>query len=208
MARTGDPGVPVMPAWTHDGTKITYVSCSQVVDARANLGPGDLYTIPYAAGAGGTATKVPGASAAEYEENYPSYSPDDQFLSFTRVPAGSNMLFSASKEVFVVPAGGGAAVRLAANDPPACLGRPSPGIWNSFAKWGPDIGVDGDGNRYYWLVFSSKRLGTPRSTLYLTAFIVSPGGATRSTGAVYLWNQPDEDNHTPAWERLKTPPIQ
>jgi hypothetical protein len=28
-----------------------------------------------------------------------------------------------------------------------------------------------------------------------------------SYAAIYLWNQPDEDNHTPAWDLFKTPPV-
>jgi hypothetical protein len=203
LARTGDPGIPAMATWSHSGTSITYASVKTMVDARPSRGPGDLYTVPYANGAGGTAVKVPGASTAEYEENYPSYSPDDQFLSFTRVPKDDEMLFSANKEVFVVPSAGGTPIRLAANDPPACVGRPSPGVWNSFAKWSPDVGLDDGGTRYYWQVFSSKRDGTGRSKLYLSALVVPPSGAPMTTGAIDLWNQPDEDNHTPSWDRIK-----
>lgn len=207
LARTGDTGIPLFPTWSHDGKNVVYVSCGQEVDARADLGPADLYSIPFAAKAGGAATKLPGAATAEFEENYPSYSPDDAFIAFTRVPAGGNMLFNDKKEVVVVPAAGGTATRLVANDPPACTGKASPGVYNSFAKWAPSVGKDVAGNRYYWLVFSSKREGSGLNKLYLTPLRVDTTGAVKSFGSIYLWNQPEEDNHTPAWDLFKTPPI-
>ncbi len=207
LARTGDTGAPVFPTWSHDGKTVTYVSCKQLVDARADLGPGDLYSIPFAGKAGGAATKVPGASTAEFEENYPAYAPDDAYLAFARVPAGGNMLFNESKEVMVIPAAGGTAKRLEANDPPACSGKKSPGVSNSFPKWAPVAQTDTKGDRWYWLVFSSKRDGTGRSKLYLTPYVVHKDGSSTGYAAIYLWNQPDEDNHTPAWDLFKTPPV-
>ena len=207
LARTGDPGGAVFPTWSHDGKNITYVCCSRLVDARADLGPGDLYTIPFAAKAGGAATKLAGASTAEFEENYPSYSPDDAFVSFTRVPAGGNMLFNDAKEVLVVPSTGGTATRLAANDPPACSGKKSPGVSNSFPKWAPVAQTDEHGDRWYWLVFSSKRDGSGKSKLFLSPVVVKKDGSIATYAAIYLWNQPDEDNHTPAWDLFKTPPV-
>jgi hypothetical protein len=212
LARNGDTGIPLFPTWSRDGSTIAYVSAGMMIDARAEKGPADLYTIPYAGKAGGTATKIPGASTAEFEENYPAFSPDDAFLTFTRVPAGEGMLFNAKKEVFVVPSKGGTAVRLEANDPPACTGEKSPGIWNSFSKWAPEASTDVDGNRYYWIVFSSKRLPATgeaggSNRLYLTLFLVTKSGETRSSGAIYLWNQPNEDNHSPAWDVFRTPPV-
>jgi hypothetical protein len=213
LARTGDPGgVAMVPTWAHDGQHITYVSCSREVDARPDLGPADLYTIPYNNRQGGPAVQVGGASTAEYEENYPSYSPDDAYLAFTRVPKGDNMLFSANKEVLVVPAGGGQAVRLAANDPPACTNVKSPGVWNSFAKWAPAVTTTG-GRSYYWVVFSSKRASLysgaspAKSKLYLSPVVVETDGSVKTYAAIYLWIQgDDEDNHTPAWDVFKTAP--
>jgi hypothetical protein len=215
LARTGDTGgVAMAPTWSHDGDHVTYVSCAREVDARPDIGPADLYTIPYANRAGGAAVKVPGASTAEFEENYPAYSPDDKFLAFTRVPAGENMLFNAKKEVLVVPAAGGTAVRLNANDPPACTTVGSPGVWNSYAKWAPGATTTSGGRTYYWLVFSSKRTGlyppaqpSPTNKLFLTPVTVEKDGTITTYAALYLWLQGDtEDNHTPAWDVFNTPP--
>lgn len=51
-------------------------------------------------------------------EYYPSFSPDDAFVAFTRVAGNGNVYSNADAEVFVVPASGGSALRLAANDAP------------------------------------------------------------------------------------------
>ena len=59
------------------------------------------------------------------------------WLVFNRIPNDDNLYDQPAAEVFVVPATGGTATRLAANDPPACAGMTSPGITNSWGKWGP-----------------------------------------------------------------------
>jgi hypothetical protein len=48
-------------------------------------------------------------------------------------------------EVFILPAAGGTATRLAANDPPACTGKTSPGMTNSWPKWSPQAVTASDG---------------------------------------------------------------
>ena len=66
---------------------------------------------------------------------------DDKLIAFTRVPVGQEMFANPSAEMFVVPHQGDAkteAQRLAANDPPACSGKSSPGINNHWPKWSPD----------------------------------------------------------------------
>jgi hypothetical protein len=112
------------------------------------------------------------------------------------------------------------AIRLNANDPPACSGRSSPGInnhWPRFAPVAPAVG----GRTYYWLVFSTNHYGLPAVTatfnttttvvavsqLYITAIVV--GELTVTTyPAVYLWNQPqDRLNTTPAWQDLHIPAV-
>ncbi|GAC1542940.1 MAG: hypothetical protein NVS3B10_31380 [Polyangiales bacterium] len=74
-----------------------------------------------------------------------------------------------------------------------------------------EVGSDGRRTRpaiaNYWPVFSSKRDGSGSSKLFLAPFVVSPSGVVQPHGAVYLWNQPNEDNHTPAWDVFKTPPV-
>ncbi len=218
IARTGDTSSAGAPGWSHDGETIAYVSTTHFCDGRLGAGcdgvayaatsdPGstaDIYTVPYAGGAGGTATPVPGASDPTVQEYYPIFSPDDAWLAFDIIPNGLNMYDQPQAEVHVIPAAGGTATRLAANDPPACSGEKSPGITNSWPKWGP-LAQSVSGSTYYWLVFSSTRTGNPQ--LYVTGVVVT-GSEVATHGALYLWNQPaTENNHTPAWDAFKVPPI-
>jgi WD40-like Beta Propeller Repeat len=219
IARTGDPNSAGAPAWSHDGNTIAYVSTNHFCDGRLGAGcdgvtyngptdPGstaDIYTVPYANGAGGTATPLPGASSGAIQEYYPVFSPDDAFLAFCEAPNGDNMYDQADAEVYMIPSSGGTATRLAANDPPACSGKVSPGITNSWPKWGP-AALQANGSTYYWLVFSSTRSAAGNPQLYITSVVVT-GDAVHTHGSIYLWNQPaDENNHTPAWDTFKVPP--
>jgi hypothetical protein len=216
LARTGDSQLAGAPTWSHDGKTVVYVSTNRVCTGRlGNCTPqydsppdpgsrADLYSVPYAGGAGGTATPVPGASDPSLQEYYPSFSPDDQLLAFNRIPDDDNLYDQPAAELFVVPAAGGGPTRLAANDAPACSGLVSPGLTNSWGKWGPSV-QSANGETYYWLVFSSKRSGIPQ--LYLTSLVSAADGSLTTHGAILLWNQPAaEANHTPAWDAFKVPP--
>jgi WD40-like Beta Propeller Repeat len=218
MARNGDSQLAGAPAWSHDGTKIVYVSTNRVCTGRlGNCTPqytqpqdvgsrAALDTVPYAAGAGGAATPVPGASDSTSQSYYPSFSPDDQWILFNQIPNDDNMYDQPAAELFVVPAAGGTATRLAANDPAQCSGVVSPGITNSWGKWAPTA-LPANGGTYYWVVFSSKRMSsTPQ--LYIASLVVGADGTLTTHGAIYLWNQPaTEANHTPAWDTFKVPPV-
>ena len=51
-------------------------------------------------------------------------------------------------------------MRLAANDAAACQTTlASPGLTNDWPKWSPHA-ITANGKTYYWLTFSSKRIGT------------------------------------------------
>jgi hypothetical protein len=219
IARTGDPSSAGAPSWSHDGNTIAYVSTAHFCDGRLGAGcdgvtytsasdPGstaDLYTVPYAGGAGGAAKPIPGASDPSTQEYYPVFSPDDAWLAFVRAPNGVNMYDQAQAEVSVIPASGGTATRLAANDPPTCSGTVSPGITNSWPKWGP-VALQANGSTYYWLVFSSTRSTGGLPQLFITSVVVT-AGKVATHGSIYLWNQPaTEGNHTPAWDTFKVPP--
>ena len=180
-----------------------------------NSNDGDIRTIPFNDRMGGTSTLLPGASTSDFSEFYPTFSPEgDKLIAFDRVPAGGppvpngDNYSNAASEVAVVPAAGAsAATRLAANDPPACLSQPSPGVSNSWPKWAPGA-TDVGGKTYYWLVFSSIReFGHPQ--LYLTSVVVddATGAIDGSHAALHIWNQPEaEHNHTPAWDFFNVPP--
>jgi hypothetical protein len=230
FARQGDPNGAAAPNFSHDGTRIVYTSTNANQDGRLGVGTADLYTVPYAARAGGTATPVMGASDANYAEYYPSFSPDDALIAFNRLtqadanvtptgqPYDGGMYFNPAAEVWVVPSDGGTAVRLAANDPPACTPAVTPNTrvyptktgWdNSWAKWSPEVET-ADGTKYYWLIFSSYRydISPPRGQLYMTAVVKPEAGPIATYPAVYLWNQDlTTSNHTPAWDKFKIGPL-
>lgn len=239
-------GVPCgagMPTWSHDGSKIVYVSTNAALSGRFNrevVQPGsnpvpsmnatqqnpnplrqpgltNLWSVPFNGGLGGPATPVNGAATTEREEFYPALSPDDAFVAYTAVNAGETMYANPNAEIYVVPAGGGTAQRLKANDPPACTGKVSPGINNHWPKWSPDV-VPGQKGKYYWMIFSSNRSDLPPfntgsklvqlSQLYLAPIVIDENFQIQSYPAIYLWNQPtDRVNTTPAWETFEIPLI-
>ncbi|HTV24029.1 MAG TPA: hypothetical protein VMG12_35300 [Polyangiaceae bacterium] len=236
IARTGDTRAAVTPDWSHDGLKIAYTSTDSTQDGRigGNANEVDIYTVPFNSGAGGAATPLPGASTPGVAEYYPDFSADDRYIAFNRVQDGRGRIYYHQQgEIYVVPAAGGTAVRLAANDPPMCSGETSPGVLNSWPKWSPTVrgGPENSphaGKRYYFLLFSSARqspfrLGQgPASQLYLTTLVELPSGELQTYPAMYLWNQgfeitdPNADppvvapvqtsNLTPAFDEFVIPP--
>jgi hypothetical protein len=206
IARTGDPMGVAAPSWSHDGARIVYMSTDAEEDGQPGTGQSDLYAVPYNGKMGGAAVPIAGAATPMYNEYYPAFSADDQFISFDRIASGMDMYNQPTAEVYVIPSAGGMPSRLAANDPPACTGKTSPGITNSWPKWSPEA-LTVAGKTYYWLIFSSTRNENDNPQLYLTGAVVENGNVS-SYAAIYLWNQPaDENNHTPAWDVFKIPPV-
>jgi hypothetical protein len=220
LARNGDLLPAGAPAWSHDGTTVAYVSTNRVCTGRLgncragqyNIPPdlgsrADIFTVPYNGGAGGTATGLPGASDPTVQEYYPAFSPDDRWIAFNRIANDLNLYDQPAAELFVISASGGTPHRLDANDPPQCAGLTSPGLDNVWPKWGPSA-MQANGNTYYWLIFGSKRADMTTQQLYMTSMVQRSDGFVELHGAVYLWNQPPtENNHTPAWDAFKVPPL-
>lgn len=201
IARDGDANMVAAPVWSHDGRSIVYVS-TQSAQSGVSVSDGDLRMVPYNNRTGGTATPVAGASDPSFNEFYPSFSSDDVFVAFSRLPNGQNSYNNPSSELFVVPAKGGTATRLEANDPPACSSQTSPGVLNSWPKWSPETQT-ASGRKYYWISFSSAR-GGGKPQLYVGGVVVEKDGSVKTYKALYLWNQPASDgNHTAAWDVFK-----
>ncbi len=206
IARNGDNLGVGSPTWSHDGNTIVYVSTDVQTTGRLDNGIGDLYAVPYNDRAGGTATPIAGAATTEHAEYYPAFSPDDSLLIYNRIPMGQNMYNAPNAELFAIPASGGTPTRLAANDPPQCSGKVSPGVTNSWPKWSPQAQTV-NGKTYYWTIFSSTRGEGGNPQLYVTA-VVKEGSTLTTYPALYLWNQPPgENNHTPAWDVFEIPPV-
>ena len=206
--------LPSSPNFSHDGKHIAFVGGNEA-DGRPSGSKNDIYTMPFV---DGTMTQTPtllaGASDTAVNEYYPAFSPDDALVAFTRTATKDEDSYTAQHaEVFVVASAGGTAQRLAANDPPACSGKKSPGVENSWPKWAPPgASQKVNGKSYYWLVFSSTRSASSYSDgatrqLYMAPVVVDEAGNVAQYKAVYLWNQPpEESNHTPAWDVFAIPP--
>lgn len=234
LALDGEQRAAVTPSFSHDGSRIVYTSADSVQDGR--LGPNnrevDLHVVPWNDRAGGRVEPLKGAAEPNVAEYYPAYSADDSLVAFTRAPLdGAPIYYRPDGEIYVVPAQGGSATRLAANDPPACGREKSPGVINSWPKWSPLVAAVGARNdefdvprTYYWLIFSSARAypeqfslpktqyspnDTRASQLYMTAIVRNESTRELVTyPAVYLWNQdPKTSNLTPAWDDFKIPPV-
>jgi hypothetical protein len=200
IARGGDPRAAAYASFAHTSDTLLYVSAPEV-RSGVTVSQGDLSTVPYNARAGGQASPIAGASTTAFNEYYPTFAPDDRYIAFNRVADGEPSYNNSQAEDFAITGSGGTPVRLRANDPPACSGRTSPGVTNSWPKWAPDV-TDAGGRRYYWMTFSSTRSASGTPQLYVTA-IVEEGGTLTTFPALYLWNQPaDENNHTPAWDNF------
>jgi hypothetical protein len=232
LSLQGETAGVVSPSWSHHTDVIVYTSATQTQDGRiGDNAETDIHMVPYNNKAGGAVTPLMGAATPGISEYYPSFSADDKFVAFNR--SGNTMgkiYYRPDGEVYVIPATGGTPARLAANDPPTCTGQSSPGIINSWPKWSPTVvaNPNGNGNTYYWLIFSSARdypnafvvtpnqyspADTRSSQLYMAGIVVDSQGDIHTFPAVYVWAQVSADsdggpwsNLTPAWNQFNIPP--
>jgi hypothetical protein len=74
----------------------------------------DLYRVPFNDGKGGTPEPLTGASTNNMSNFFPKYSPDGKWIVFCK--AKSFMLLQPDSELYIMPASGGEARRLACNN--------------------------------------------------------------------------------------------
>ena len=185
-----DPNVvETMPAWSPDGKTIAFVRAEGEPRGYALAVPTDIYTVP---SQGGVATMLPGASGGGFNY-YPAYSPDGQWLAFTRHTTGSSTRADPQAEIYLVPAQGGEAIRLQAND--LAGGQHLAGVSNSWPTWSPD------GRE---LAFNTKR-NAGQFDIYITRIDPSgnSGPARPLEGAARL----DRFEHLPQWGRPPRPNV-
>ncbi|HZU85680.1 MAG TPA: hypothetical protein VE987_22290, partial [Polyangiaceae bacterium] len=227
IKRSGDSNSAGAPNWSHNidgntdviaysstnlGTKDGRMDCSVSTASCSS----DVYLVPFNDGAGGSATPLPGASDGSKNEYYPAWSPDDQLIAFNSVPSGTSMYNEPAAEVSIVPyngGNGGTATRLAANDPPMCSNRVSPGVQNTWPKWAPNVQTSkagdpgGAGLTYYWVTFSSTRhpKANGKQQLYVAGVVFNADTNTFKTySGIYLWNQSYlVNNLIPSWQNLQ-----
>jgi WD40 repeat protein len=106
----------------------------------------DLYRIPFNNGEGGTPEPVKGASGNGMSNYFPRFSPDNQWIIFTRATTG--FLLEPESKLFIIPAEGGTARKMKCN-------LPRHNSWHSFSPNGR------------WLIFTSK-FKTPYTKLFIT----------------------------------------
>ncbi|HWP06253.1 MAG TPA: hypothetical protein VNN72_10945 [Polyangiaceae bacterium] len=218
LIATGDTQSAVSPSFNHAGDKIAYVTTDYSPDGHPDwtATTADVKVVPYNNKSGGTGMGLPGASDPGLLEYYPSYSIDDKFIAFTQAPKPGSAspdgpYYNRFGKIMVIPAEGGTATALAANDPNACGGDDvTKGIINSWPKWSPDA-FSAHGKTYYFLIFSSarkygdeysKQFTLPKnslssfnglndsSQLWLAGIVVDNAtGAIQTFPALYIWNQ-------------------
>jgi hypothetical protein len=171
---------PTMPDWSFDGKSVVYVLPNKVAswngvpthhdDDDHEFG-GSLYTLPYS---GNQMFGTPSVFLASKGENnyYPSYSPDDNFIVFDRVPKDSSVsaidgcvtsphalcpndsFSNPAARLMLTPVTAAAPIDLEkANGSPAAAPQP---VSNSWPRWSPFVQMY-RGNRLLWLAFSSTR---------------------------------------------------
>ncbi|HEY2744916.1 MAG TPA: hypothetical protein VGL86_09855 [Polyangia bacterium] len=163
-------GAAMFPDWSPDGNTIVFTRSSTACSAsEPNFGQASIYayggsivTLTNSGGTWGNEQVI--LQAATGENNYyPSFSPDGQYLAFTKSSTSTKSSWSVansacsgqdgsglsydnpSATVWIMPAAGGTPVALAA-------ANGAPMKTDSWPKWGPK--ADGD---HLWLSFSSTR---------------------------------------------------
>jgi hypothetical protein len=182
LAGASEPGVAeMMPTWSHDGRQIAFVRGGTAASSFMMVDSADIYVVP---ANGGAAQPVPGASGDGFNY-YPAFSPDGRWLAFTRHTEGNTTYAAPEAEIFLVPASGGQAIRLAAND--GDHGMPLINVSNSWPTWS----LDGE-----WLAFNSKR-DDPSYDLFISRIDENgnSGGAIPLPGAA----TPGVFEHLPYW---------
>jgi hypothetical protein len=199
----------ILPNWSKDGTALVYTAATQSENgglSKHSAVEADLHYVPMTGANIGKMQPVPGAAEKGVMEYYPTFSPDNSFIAYTRVGDMSCAgYYNANGEVFLVDNAGNK-TRLAANDPPACSAQRSPGILNSWPKWAPNV-KSVDGSNYYFVIFSSARkyqdplllpanannplacIPNIPSQLYVAAVVKGKDGSLTTYPGIYMWNQ-------------------
>lgn len=206
-ANTGAPIVTVPagagashPDWSPSGASIVY-SLPNTRTSDWSFSAGSIVRMPYEDLAfGATVTLV--STDGTTNNYYPSVSPDDQWVSFNRSTEDAYDDLSAS--LWAVGIAGGTPIELA-------RANQSPNVTNSWPRWAP-FAQSVQGERMFWLTFSSKRnfgtrlVSANRPQIWMTPFFPDRAARGEDPSGPAIW-LPFQDlatnNHIAQWtERI------
>jgi len=201
------------PDWSADGDHIAFVRVG-VANTLQRMYNGGLATVARSAGAWGAATDLVPAAAGK-NRYYPAYSPDSARVVFDESTCNTGNTggecdgdTDPTATLWMVDAGGGTPVALAAANAGGVADNGATALTNSFPKWNPFIFKrDAGGGRLAWITFSSKRqygLRTPPGSgtlLWMAAIdLDAPAGTDPSSPAFALpFQDVTTSNHIAQW---------
>jgi hypothetical protein len=102
-----------MPAWSPDGKELLFVKYRS--EKEAPIDSMSIYRIPFNNGAGGTPEPVVIASGSGDFNYFPTYSPDDKWISFVKGEGAKGVFARKTSDIYILPRMGGTPMRLALN---------------------------------------------------------------------------------------------
>ena len=142
-----------------------------------------------------------------YNNYYPSFSPDGQWLLFNRAQSG-RAYDNPAASIWVIRADG-------SGDPIELVSANRlEGVTNSWPRWAPFVQESEFGNQQMWFAFSSKRdyglrlVGEERAQLWMASFepATALSGGDGSAPAFWLpFQNIETQNHTPTWTERVAP---
>jgi len=191
-------GWPTHPSWSPDGRWLAYSSCASVTSGYDwTAFDCDLHVIEVLAGDTWGSDTILAVAPPDQSYYYPEWSPDSQWIAFTRNTGGEDSYDAATAELMIMSASGGRPVVLA-------KANTLPNASNSWPRWGPVVGDIG------WLAFSSRRDYALRTSgnhqIWVTGVDLAEVAAGIDGSAAPVWvpgQSTATGNHTPSFVRVQ-----